>query len=185
MNRWIKCDIYIQCSTTQPPERRKFWYTLQHGWTFEDGVLRDRSQPPKKNKHCLTPVLWSTWSTCHLETESRMVVPRAGEGGRGGTWSIGAEFHFCEMKRVLWMDWADDNKAMWLYLIPVSWTQKWLWWRFLYYMYFTKIKKRKIQALQSLASANSRGANLSLWCPSHTARGQARRGPNGNHSKER
>ena len=139
MKGWIKCDIYIQWGITQTQERRKFWYMLQCGWTFEDSVLRDITQPPKKQILSDSSSMKYLEDLSFIETESRMVVPRAGGGGRGGTWSMGADFHFCEMKRVLWMDRGEDNKAMWLYLMPVRWTEKWLRWWFLYYMHFTKI----------------------------------------------
>lgn len=162
--RWTKCPSadeqmnktwYIHTMQYYSTSREKEVLTHAAAWMNFWGRCAKGQKPAtkkKKKKNTDSSSMKHLEYLSFIETESRMVVPRAGAGGSGGTWSIGAEFHFCEMKRVLWMDWGDDNKAMWLYLMPVNWTQKWLWWWFLYYMYFTKIKKKNTSTAITIIS---------------------------------
>ena len=125
INRWIKKIWYIQTMEYYWTSRKKEVLIHAAIWmNLEDSVLREIIQSPKNQ------ILYDSSSMKYLkhlsftEAESRMIVARAGEGGMGSYWSTSAEFHFCEMKRVLWMDRGDGNVTMWLQLIPLSWTPK-------------------------------------------------------------
>ena len=96
----------------------KFSYNLQHGWmNLEDIRLSEISQTQRTN---------NVWSHIYkvsrigkvMETDSRIGLPGAGEGGNWELLLMGSEFPFGVIKEILEMDGGDGT--LWMYLMPLN-----------------------------------------------------------------
>lgn len=104
-------DIYIYCNVVQPYKERKFWNMLKRGWTS-----------------CSHTIWFHFYKIARvvklIETESRLVLPGAGQGEVGNYCLINTEFQFWKMKRVMEMDGGNDFSASWMCLMAQNCTLK-------------------------------------------------------------
>lgn len=104
-------DIYIYCNVVQPYKERKFWNMLKRGWTS-----------------CSHTIWFHFYKIARvvklIETESRLVLPGAGQREVGNYCLINTEFQFWKMKRVMEMDGGNDFSASWMCLMAQNCTLK-------------------------------------------------------------
>ena len=104
------------------------WYNMDDLW-----VHVKWNKPVKKDKYCMTPLIWGIWSSQIIETESGMIVTKGwGRGIKGNHCIMGTECQFHKTKRVLEMFHNNVNILNFTEL----YTQKWFKWCILCVVFF-------------------------------------------------
>lgn len=113
--------VYPQWNIIQWFKGMKYWYIAHHQWTLK--TLSERSYTEKATYHII-PLIWNVQNSYSIETESRLVTPRARKDGEQWGWLLKYKSFLFKVIKIfrnwLWWWWQHNSVEIWNYWIVLK-----------------------------------------------------------------